>query len=150
MSIGKNPHQCANCNSYGSFTDKEGNQKNKLIWFKDSQHQMGGYYIRDETNDSNDDKIQYPCSNCADQLNYILNGNPYYGVHLSLDDNENTVISFISLEDCAFSRAEIFARRQHNFIESFKIQDWCAMFPTDLFNRTIQLYNIFYNFNDQY
>ena len=140
-----NPHECANCNSYGSFTDKEGNLKNKLIWYTDSNHYNGGYYLRDESNDSKDDKLVHPCASCACHLDYTLNGNPYYGISLSLDENNETVINYISLDECAENNANVYASRKHKFLDSFKIQDWSAKFPNDLFTRTVYIYNSEYN-----
>ena len=30
------------------------------------------------------------------------------------------------------------------FLDSFKIQDWSAKFPNDLFSRTIEIYRLYY------
>ena len=146
MLNGKNPHECENCNAYGSFTDKEGNQKNKVVWWRDSQHNMGGYYLRDISKDSFDDKLVHPCQSCAAELNYKLNGMPYYGIYFSLDEDNKTVINYISLDECAENNANIYQSRKHRFLDSYQIYDWCAKFPNDLQARTVHIYNILYNF----
>ena len=133
-------HDCANCDAYGYFTDKNGNPKNPLIW----SHLGGGYYERDSSQDKNDDIKVYPCRNCAGKLPrpFYLYGNPYYGLeYVFTDDMDKPEIHFTTLEKFAEESAYIFVSRKHLFLNSFQIEDWSAKYPPDLSRRIIEIYN---------
>ncbi len=134
------PHDCANCDAYGYFTDKNGNPKNPLNWNYDG----GGYYARDTSQDADDDIKMFPCRNCAGNLPrpFCLNGNPYYGIQYVFNgDMKNPEIHFTTLEEYAEESASIYESRRHRFLSTFQIEDWSAKFPRDLSRRIIEIYN---------
>ena len=131
---------CENCRAYCSFNSKNGERKDTLKWYIDDDHPDGGYFERDTSNDSIDDVILHTCMNCAQENDFMQDGNPYYGMTWILGENNQPVKHLLTMEDYADNSAFMYNCRKHKFLSSYQIEDWSANFPSDLQQKIIDIW----------
>jgi hypothetical protein len=145
IEVSTNCNQCENCRAYGSFNDKNGQRKDTLKWYFNYDHPDGGHFERETSEDCDDDVAIDCCMNCAQDNNFMLNGNPYYGMNWIVGENNQPIKHFITMEDCAENSAHIYGCRKHTFLSSFQIEDWSTKFPSDLQQKVIDIWHSWYD-----